>query len=158
MDHHLRDYHQGTNTLSPRRAEKRDPPPTRTHAEICRNAQANRDHIGYKKDAPYKTTGVKEPSAFRFLPFFDLVWDILPDMMHIVPVMWKGHIFKMFRGTRMPAQVKPRKKFTAAQNEQLLNDHEEAKEHLKDWALSDVQLSLSLCVTNVDILTRMSTY
>jgi hypothetical protein len=69
------------------------------------DGEAQRDHIGYKKDAPYKTTGVKQCSPLRFLWGFDLVWDILPDMMHISPVIWKGHIFKMFKGERTPAQV-----------------------------------------------------
>ena len=144
-DHSLRDYHEGNGAQSKRRAERRPAPRPRTHESICRAAEAQRDHVGYKKDAPYKTTGVKETSGFSVLPYFDLVWDVLPDMMHIVPVMWKGHIFQMFRGTRAPAAVKARKKYTAEENKQLFADHEEAKEHLKDWTLSKV-LSLSLSV------------
>jgi hypothetical protein len=139
--HALRNYHRGSDETSARHAENGDPPAMRTHDSIVRDAEADRDHTlakGYKKHAPHKTTGVKELSPFRFLAFFDLVWDIMPDLMHIVPVMWKGHIFKMFGGKRTPAQVKPRKKNTDAENEQLLRDHELAKEHLADWSLSEV--------------------
>jgi hypothetical protein len=42
-----------------------------------------------KKDAPYKLTGVKELCPLSFLPFFDVVWDFLPDMMHIIPAIMK---------------------------------------------------------------------
>jgi hypothetical protein len=136
--HPLRNYHGGNATESKRAAELRGPPEMRTHDGIVAAGIAERDHCGNKKDAPYKTTGVKELSPFRFLPYFDLVWDIMPDLMHIVPVIWKGHIFKMFRGKRTPAQVKPKKKNSAEENAQLLRDHEEAKEHLKGWALSEV--------------------
>lgn len=141
-DHDLRDYHPGDANTSKRYAEHRPAPPTRTHASIVSDAEKQRDHIGPKKYAPYKTTGVKECSPLRFLPYFDLVWDILPDMMHIVPVMWKGHIFQMFKGKRTPADVKPRKKYTPAENKQLMLDHAEAKEHLADWKLSEVLLDL----------------
>jgi hypothetical protein len=136
--HPLRNYHGGNATESKRVAELRDPPEMRTHDGIVAAGIAERDHRGFKKDAPYKTTGVKELSPFRFLPYFDLVWDIMPDLMHIVPVMWKGHIFKMFRGKRTPSKVKALKKNSAEENAQLFRDHEEAKEHLKGWALSEV--------------------
>jgi hypothetical protein len=136
--HKLRNYQGATETLSKRTPELRPQPRHRTHAGIVRDAEAQRDHAGLKKDAPYKTTGVKECSPLRFVHLFDLVWDILPDMMHIVPVIWKGHIFKMFRGLRMPAQVKPRKKYTDAQNKKLMKDHDKAKEHLRGWTLSEV--------------------
>jgi hypothetical protein len=142
--HPLRNYHAGNGTNSKRRAELRPPPSSRTNHTICRDAIANRDHEGYKKDAPYKTSGIKEVSPLSFLPLFDMVWDILPDIMHVVPVMWKGHIFPMFRATRIPAQVKPRKKYTDEENEQLMRDHDEAKEHLEGWALSKVHVTKTI--------------
>jgi hypothetical protein len=60
-------------------------------------------------------------------------------MMHIVPVLWKGHIFKLFNGTRTPTQVKVRKTWTAEANAQLLRDHEVAKAHTAGWKLTPVR-------------------
>ena len=147
MDHPLRQYNRGSATVAPRQAEHRPASAPRTHATICAEGLTNEQHTAavldkvprtYKKDAPYKVTGVKERCALRFLPLFDVIWDILPDMMHIVPVLWKGHIFKLFNGTRMPTQVKPRKSWTAAENARLLADHEVAKAHTAGWALTPV--------------------
>lgn len=78
-------------------AELRPPPLPRTHDQFVADGLANVRHRGYKKDDPYKKTGVKEVSPLRFLPLFDLSRDVMPDMMHIPPVIWKGHIVPMFR-------------------------------------------------------------
>ena len=148
VDHPLRQYHRGSPTVSPRQTERAPPPAPRTHATICAEGLANEQHTAavlakvprtYKKDAPYKVTGVKQRCALRFLPLFDIIWDILPDMMHIVPVLWKGHVFKLFNGTRMPTQVKVRKTWSAAANAQLLKDHEIAKAHTAGWQLTPVR-------------------
>ena len=112
---------------------------------------------------PYKTSGVKEASPLRFLPFFNLVWDVLPDMMHIISGIWKRHIFAVLLGKRMPADVRVRKHNTEEElarmatenitglpnlnvkeaafllrerNIQLLEDHEACKDELRAWTLS----------------------
>ena len=112
---------------------------------------------------PYKTSGVKEASPLRFLPFFNLVWDVLPDMMHIISGIWKRHIFAVLLGKRMPADVRVRKHNTEEElarmatenitglpnlnvkeaafllrerNIQLLADHEACKDELRAWTLS----------------------
>ena len=112
---------------------------------------------------PYTTSGVKEASPFRFLPFFNLVWDVLPEMMHIISGIWKRHIFAVLLGKRMPADVKVRKQNTQEElarmatenmtglpdlnvkeaafllrerNIQLLEDHEACKNELRAWTLS----------------------
>lgn len=145
--HELRNYHAETDEISFRACDLRDEPPARTHASIVQQGEEERDFTGYKKDSPYKATGVKECSPLRFIHLFNLVWDILPDMMHIMPVIWKQHIFKMFRGMRNPKPVRARKKYTKEQNAKLMKDHDIAKDHLADWALTKVRaLPLSLPV------------
>jgi len=148
-DHYLRNYACATANVSHRLAEHRPMPANRTHASIVRDGVRERDHRGFKKDAPYKTTGVKELSPLRFVPLFDLTWDIMMDMMHIVPVMWKGHIFKMFAGKRVPATPKPRKTWTPAENATLLQEHEQARAHLAAWELSTVCFAAACPCSNM---------
>ena len=83
----------------------------------------------------------------RFLPLFDLVWDILPDMMHIMSGIWKRHIFELLKGGRAPSAVKARKKNTAAQNAALRVEHAKSKARCADWMITKVTFS-SLTLRN----------
>jgi hypothetical protein len=125
--------------------EDRPPFPCRTHADFVADALEQAEYEGPKVRAPYKRTGVKELSPLRFLAFFDLVWDLLPDMMHIIMGIWKAHIFPMLRGLRTPAFPKPRMKWTQAENERLLINHQKVLALLKKWALPEKVNSLSCC-------------
>jgi len=109
------------------------------HDALLRQHDARRKKI-FKKDSPYKETGVKEQSPLRFLPFFCLVWDILPDMMHIILGIFKRHLVAMLKGGRPVAPVKVRKKFSAKENKALLSAHEECKKNLATWKLSPVNI------------------
>lgn len=80
-------------------------------------------------------TGVQECSPLMLLYLFDLVWDILPDMMHINTGIWHRHFLKMLTGTRFPATVKFRKKNSAKENKALAEDHKACVNHLKSWVL-----------------------
>ena len=116
--------------------EERKEPEPRTHTSFVEAAVANETHRGYKKDAPYKKTGVKELSPLAALPRFNLVWDILPDMMHVVPGIWKRHMFAMFVGDRAPAKPRPRKSLSSEENTKLMSDHAKAVRQLEEWALT----------------------
>jgi hypothetical protein len=116
--------------------ELRSAPEPRTHLGFLCDALANEKHHGYKKNAPYKSTGVKELSPLGALPLFDLVWDVLPDMMHIVQGIWKAHVFQMFVGRRNPAKPADRKSWTEEANRDLQQAHQEAVTALRQWALS----------------------
>lgn len=132
--------------LGPR--DTRPPPAPRTHSEYVEQGLANEHHEHmlalpdarsrgvFKKDLPRKVTGIKESCPFRFLPFFDIVWDFCPEMMHIISGIWKRHVFQMFAGKRTPSTVKVRKKNTFAENEKLSQAHSECKEWLQSWILS----------------------
>ena len=128
--------------------ENAPPPPARTHAEFVLGGKANEAHmqqIGmpdartkkiFKYNSPYKTTGIKELSPLAHIPLFDLTWDILPDMMHILPGIWHRHIFSLLAGGRQPKAVKSRKKNTAVENADLQNRHRAVKAELFTWELS----------------------
>ena len=112
---------------------------------MCADARANVEHEdrvlfneAYKKDSPYKRTGVKELCPLSFLPLFNIVWDMLPDMMHIIPALMKGHIMPMMRGLRYPSEPKMRKSWSALDNKQLFKDWTKVKAQLKDWTISKV--------------------
>lgn len=100
--------------------EDRGPPDIRTHAGFVCDAKRNEAYRGPSIDAPWKIGGVKELSPLAAYPLFDLVWDILPDLMHIITGIWKRHIFKVFLGRRNPSKPKPRRTWTAAENELLM--------------------------------------
>ena len=90
----------------------------------------------FKKNSPYKKTGVKEVSPLRWLPLFDLIWDILPDLMHIITGIWKRHFLDMLKGNRKPAQAKQRKSWTKEENAKLEADHKKCLEELQTWTLT----------------------
>ena len=115
--------------------EERPAPATRTHAEFVEDARANERWRGANKDAPYKSSGVKQLSPLVHLPLFDIVWDILPDLMHIISGIWKRHIIELLKGTRTPAPVKDRKSLSAAENAQLQREYTIACAQLKTWSL-----------------------
>jgi hypothetical protein len=132
-------------------AETREPYPARTSGSMVQQGLSNVAHEGllrrpdarknkiYIKDLPFKTHGVKAPCPLRFLPFFDVVWDFMPDMMHLNSGIWQRHFFELLKGKRMPAAVTKTKNRDHKQNAQLLQDHESVKRLLADWALTKVR-------------------
>lgn len=117
------------------KVETRSPPTLRTHKKFVKDACANMQHRGYKSHAPYKTTGVKHLSPLAALHMFDLVWDILPDMMHVVPGIWKRHIFAMFTGDRKPSRPPVRDSLSKRENNLLQRQYAESVEDLRRWQL-----------------------
>jgi hypothetical protein len=115
--------------------EDRPPPASRTHEEFVASGQANESYNGPKVRAPYKESGIKEMSMLGALPLFDLVWDVLGDMMHIISGVWSRHVFEMLAGNRTPAVPKARKTWTPAQNRKLAEEHTIVLRTLRDWAL-----------------------
>ena len=128
--HHLRE-HASFGT-----PEHREAPSPRTHTQFVKDGKANQQHRGFKKDAPYHRTGVKMLSPLASLPLFNLVWDVLPDMMHIITGIWKRHIFAMFVGTRKPTRPKERSSWSKRDNDNLIRDHNTALVNLEGWILS----------------------
>ena len=103
--------------------------------------------------------GVKECSPLNFYPFWDMVWDILADMMHIITGIFKRHICALLRGLRTPAAVKARKKNTAEQNKELAHEHKKAVAMVKSWALDKVgpfPVSRTMYTCGLPVLVRVS--
>ena len=51
-------------------------------------------------DHPRKQSGVNGISALSLLPMFDIVWDVLPDWMHIIKNLILPHFIKLVKGKR----------------------------------------------------------
>jgi hypothetical protein len=132
------------------KAETREPIPPRTHEEFVDSAKSNARHLAllrlpdarsngyFKKDLPYKTTGIKEISMLGQIPLFNLVWDTMPCFMHIGPDIWRDHVFDLLAGNRAPAPVKLRKKNTPAENQELHEAHGTARKLIESWSLDTV--------------------
>jgi hypothetical protein len=129
--------------------EDRPPSAHRTNADFLQHGQANETYKGPKSRAPYKASGIKELSMLAALPMWDMVWDVLGDMMHIVVGLWKGHIFDMLAGKREPAKPKPRQAWTTTENRRLAKDHADVIAKLKDWSLSEDTKKVKICLHNL---------
>ena len=147
--HHLREA-SGFHGPACREA----PPEPRTHQEFASLGTANEVHMEkvvkklrprvFKKDAPYKDSGIHSSCPLRWIFMFDLVWDILPDMMHIIWGIWHRHLLQVWRGNRAPSGVKPApKKRTKAEHEELVMQNKRVKENLGTWRLSKVHRTYS---------------
>ena len=125
-------------------AEVRGPPALRTHAAYVADGTRNASHTGKKMDAPYKETGIYDVSPLVNVPLFNIVWDVLADVMHTVPRFWKGHMFPLFRGVRTPSAPRTRKTWTDGANKKLLQDHVNVKQQMLDWTLDKVREPASM--------------
>jgi hypothetical protein len=133
-------------------ATNEPPPAPRTSASYKREGEDNERHWHrlrmagkdarregiFKKDAPEKKTGIKEASPLCQLHLWNMVWDMLGDVMHIVPGLFGRHIMECLRGNRPVARVRSKQSYTDAQNAQLQADHLAALRELKSWAATPV--------------------
>ena len=88
------------------KTEIREPPGIRTHAEVVREGERNTEYSGSQngENAPWKASGCKHVSPLTYLPGMDVVWDMGPDMMHIVEGALQRHILALLKGDRVPAK------------------------------------------------------
>jgi hypothetical protein len=68
-----------------------------------RDAEASNDcDMAWKdNEHPRKATGVNAVSALSLYPMFDIVWDFMPDWMHIIKNLILPHFIKVVKGDRM---------------------------------------------------------
>jgi len=78
----------------------------RTHAGTAENGMVAEHYQGYKKYHPEKRVGINRWCPLAILHLFDVVWDFLPDMMHIIDGTMSSHIIPMLKGKRNPAAPK----------------------------------------------------
>ena len=87
----------------------------RTHVEVCRDALTNQynseqresSNIDGADDDANAIRGVKEWCPLSALSWFDVVWDIVPDMMHIIKGLIEKYIVNTMKGKRNVKPPKP---------------------------------------------------
>jgi hypothetical protein len=87
---------------NPLRPDDEVAPAARTPASVARDAQASVDsdlNYGHTRH-PRKASGVNTTSALSLLPMFNIVWDVLPDWMHIIKNLMLPHFIKVVKGKR----------------------------------------------------------
>lgn len=86
-----------------RGARTRTAPRQRTHDEtvrIGRKCDRHERDGGVNAKHPRHKTGITRWCPLAILPFFNLIRDILPDMMHIIKGVFDGHFIPLFKGNR----------------------------------------------------------
>jgi hypothetical protein len=85
---------------------------------------------------PKHASGVQGRSPLSLLPLFNMVLDIMMCLMHIIPVLWKGHLMPLLKGKRTPGPFKP----TASRNDEENAAVSRARHTVcaaqSEWALS----------------------
>jgi len=130
--------------------EDRPAPLPRTHQDFLDAGVRSDTYNGPKNRAPYKDSGIKETSPLAVLPLFNLTWDVLGDMMHIIDGIWKRHVFAMLAGRRLPAKPKPRSSWTLAANRKLAKDHAKVIALLESWQVTPEMIKV-ICVLYIYI-------
>ena len=101
------------------------------------------EHTGYDNAHPRHASGIKGATPLGNIPLFDIIWDILPDMMHVVEGFLKTHLFKLLKGDRSAARPRRPAKFNDKKAElaykALLKDHLALLAHIDTWKLSKAQ-------------------
>ena len=76
-------------------------PKTRTHAETVMQAQQiEAMPKGPEKIKRQKSLGIYGMCFFTFLDYFDIIWDLLPDIMHIHKGLWNAWLLPLLRGDK----------------------------------------------------------
>ena len=95
-------HHRWLNPGNPLRPDEEVAPAARTPASIARDGQES-----VESDLPYdhaqhprRASGVNSTSALSLLPMFNIVWDVLPDWMHIIKNLMLPHFIKVVKGKR----------------------------------------------------------
>jgi hypothetical protein len=82
--------------------EFRATPAPRTHRETMQQAKEAEEYRGPDDKHPENTHGIRGTCPLGFLPFFNIIWDLCPDMMHINKNLWDRCIIALFKGARNP--------------------------------------------------------
>ena len=93
--------------------EHATPPAHRTHAEYLEYVAKIEVAVNEGKSKTYiqceqKRYGILGRSALTYLSMFNIIWDALPDMMHITGGIWGKWLIPMFKG-ELIARNKPPK-------------------------------------------------
>ena len=135
--------------------EQRDPPPIRTHARSVRESNMCEEYSGPKSKHPSKYHGIKEWCPLVLLAMFCLIWDMLPDLMHICKGLIQSHLIPLLKGTvSYVAPIFARGKYNKARTEEaklaIVAAHDLEKDYHKKCCLRAAKLVLSN--SNMDLV------
>jgi hypothetical protein len=90
--------------------ERRPPPETRTHVDICQCADEV-DRLNGRGDAAARAAAEKRTGVYGWCPLsllalFNMAWDITGDMMHLIKGMWMRRLIPMLKGELTQAHPK----------------------------------------------------
>jgi hypothetical protein len=85
-----------------RKGDGTEAPEHRTPDSVAQDAQESFDSDLPWDDSmhPRRASGVNCASALSLLPMFNIVWDVMPDWMHIIKNLMLGHFIKVVKGER----------------------------------------------------------
>lgn len=88
--------------------EDRPEPKARTHEQACADGLAATKCTMAVTNAAHPATknGISYVTVLVFLHMFDIIWDFLPDMMHILKGSLGGHLIPLLKGQRRPGAPK----------------------------------------------------
>jgi len=69
----------------------------------CNQALQNEQWTGAVNAEPHNKTGIVKYCPLSTLHMFDIIWDIMLDMMHTIKGFWEARVIPTFKGTRCPA-------------------------------------------------------
>jgi hypothetical protein len=126
--------------------DNRDPPEPRNHDECVAQGKASDDYRGFKNAHVRFDTGINRSCPLSFLHLFDIVWDICPDMMHIVKNFFEKITFQLFAGKRAPEWDKSKNKRPAKGEDDYrrkLRRHNDAKQRWEKAVEQNKQCTFS---------------
>jgi hypothetical protein len=95
-------HHRWLPRGNPLRTDAELAPAERTPASVARDAETSfeSDLAWDDDDHPRKASGVNGTCALSLLPMFNIIWDIMPDWMHIIKNLMLPHFIKVVKGKR----------------------------------------------------------
>lgn len=70
----------------------------------CNQALQNEKWTGAVNAEPHNKTGIVKYCPLSTLHMFDIIWDVMLDMMHTIKNFWEARVIPTFKGTRCPAR------------------------------------------------------
>lgn len=113
-----------------------DPPEPRDHDECVAQGKASDDYRGFKNAHVKEETGINRSCPLSFLHLFNIVWDVCPDMMHIIKNFFEKLTFKLFAGKRKPEWDKSKNKKPAKGDPDFRRKTRRHNEAKKRWKLA----------------------
>jgi hypothetical protein len=156
-DDNLRQAAADNNDYGCQEEERRPPPTLRTHAESKAQGTASEEYDGPADAHPKNNHGISGWCPLTLLPQFNIIWDICPDMMHIVKNLMERVFVKLMGGKRIPALGKalkhpPKKdKHASSYAAKLLAYKKELERHRKAHQRATVCTLTSRSKLQVDV-------